>query len=487
MLSRPTVMTFTRIHQLLVPARALVTVSSTQPRTAARPAHVKSTLPRPDPPRPGSLSGWVFSRLEDRAGLPGLVSGQTSLSQLDTWAQSLRLGSSLLDLGLQPGMVVATVLPNKTELPVAVLGATEVGLAVAPICPASSTESICRQLVSSGASAVITTGELAGKVEKAGRYYGLLEATVLVLEAADGEEGSLVVGGNTRDWAGLVERDVETWPELEPAQHLELPALLAWSGGRHHAAFTHRQLLAGLAELEELWRGGALQGAGQQITALVTVPATRPSSIAAILFHLSCGHRVVIDRKCPSLAGTLEQYKPSVYHLGPVGAQWVADTEMAGRLGSVRQLVLHTTAAPLEPATLEKLQRQLGPGSTAAQLLCRQEVFTASHWCSLPGTAYSAGLPLPGAECRVVGQDGTTVTSHTVGRLLVRGPSVMAGLWHRGAVHTEPLLQTEGWFDTGDSAYCDEHSNTFLVDVHPYNGKFSYRTCKYGKLSGSSK
>ena len=127
MLSRPAVLTLTRVQQLLVPAQDLVTVTSTQPRPAARAAHVKSPLPRPAPPCPGSLSGRVFSRLEDRAGLPGLVSGQTSLSQLDTWAQSLRLGSSLLDLGLQPGMVVATVLPNKTELPVVVL-ATRNGL-----------------------------------------------------------------------------------------------------------------------------------------------------------------------------------------------------------------------------------------------------------------------------------------------------------------------------------------------------------------------
>ena len=486
-------------HNNIKHARSYAISPSNKLSLHKKSSHVTSPWPSIRPPQPTSLASFIFENLQDHATLPALVSGDTSLTYLEAWSSSLRFGSSLLDQGVRPGQVLATVLPNKTELPIVTLGATEVGIAVAPICPSSPTESICRQLVSSSASAVITTSNLLSKVNKAARYYGKL-VSVIVVDDDHPDIDEFMLDQEQVAYTDMVSRDVETWPTQKQLSQIHFsPALLAWCGGASHAGFSHKNVIAGLEQMSQLWdsvSGHVVQHNSEQITSLVTVPAIRPSSMAAILFHLKLGHRVVIDRKCPTLPAAMDLYRPSVYHLGPVAAQWIADDgrHMSKHLTSVRHLAIHPTVAPLNAALIQNLSRNCGPRTLITQLHSRPELFTASHIklqnpaadLELPGISVpdqlaktvttSCGLPLADTECKVVGPDGATVPTHTVGKLCLRGPQVMEGIWDRGMVEREALLETEGWLVTDDSAYCDEDGNLFLVDVHPYNGKISWKS-----------
>ena len=57
---------------------------------------------------------------------------------------------------------------------------------------------------------------------------------------------------------------------------------------------------------------------------------------------------------------------------------------------------------------------------------------------------------------------GLTVPPGTVGEVLVRSPSVMAGYWRKPDETAEVL--TGDWYHTGDLGYRDEESYLFLVD-----------------------
>ena len=54
---------------------------------------------------------------------------------IQTWSSALRFGGSLLERGVEPGSVVATVMANTSHLVIATLGATEVGVGVATLGP----------------------------------------------------------------------------------------------------------------------------------------------------------------------------------------------------------------------------------------------------------------------------------------------------------------------------------------------------------------
>jgi long-chain acyl-CoA synthetase len=74
----------------------------------------------------------------------------------------------------------------------------------------------------------------------------------------------------------------------------------------------------------------------------------------------------------------------------------------------------------------------------------------------------SCGQPAVGVELRIVDSSGTEVPPGTVGELLVRSPSLMAGYWQKPEATAE--VMSGDWYRTGDLGYADERSFIYLVD-----------------------
>ena len=67
----------------------------------------------------------------------------------------------------------------------------------------------------------------------------------------------------------------------------------------------------------------------------------------------------------------------------------------------------------------------------------------------------NCGRPVRDMEVEIVSDDGGALGEHEIGRVFVRGPSVMAG-YFRDADATEASLDPEGWLDTGDMGYMSD-------------------------------
>jgi long-chain acyl-CoA synthetase len=74
----------------------------------------------------------------------------------------------------------------------------------------------------------------------------------------------------------------------------------------------------------------------------------------------------------------------------------------------------------------------------------------------------SCGQPAVGVEIRIVDSSEAEVPPGTVGELLVRSPSLMAGYWQKPEATAE--VMSGGWYRTGDLGYRDERSYIYLVD-----------------------
>jgi malonyl-CoA/methylmalonyl-CoA synthetase len=65
----------------------------------------------------------------------------------------------------------------------------------------------------------------------------------------------------------------------------------------------------------------------------------------------------------------------------------------------------------------------------------------------IPG---SVGMPLPGVEVRLVGDDGSEVFGDEPGEIQVKGPTVFLDYWDRPE-DTDSAFTSDGWFRTGDT------------------------------------
>ncbi|MFW2349345.1 fatty acid--CoA ligase [Qipengyuania sp.] len=74
----------------------------------------------------------------------------------------------------------------------------------------------------------------------------------------------------------------------------------------------------------------------------------------------------------------------------------------------------------------------------------------------------SAGRAVPGAELKVVGDDGAELPRGEVGELICKSPSNMQGYWNLPDA-TKGALK-DGWMYTGDAAYMDEDGYVYIQD-----------------------
>lgn len=69
----------------------------------------------------------------------------------------------------------------------------------------------------------------------------------------------------------------------------------------------------------------------------------------------------------------------------------------------------------------------------------------------------SCGRPLPGHDVKVSDAGGRKLPDRYIGRILVRGPSVMSGYFEMPE-ETRKVLLADGWLDTGDTGYLTDGS-----------------------------
>jgi long-chain acyl-CoA synthetase len=76
----------------------------------------------------------------------------------------------------------------------------------------------------------------------------------------------------------------------------------------------------------------------------------------------------------------------------------------------------------------------------------------------------SCGLPGPGVEVRIVGDDGNTDRPvGEVGEIWIRSPQNMLGYW-KLPEETAKSITPDGWFKTGDAGYLDADGYLYIHD-----------------------
>ncbi|MFT5576817.1 MAG: acyl-CoA synthetase (AMP-forming)/AMP-acid ligase II, partial [Bermanella sp.] len=79
-----------------------------------------------------------------------------------------------------------------------------------------------------------------------------------------------------------------------------------------------------------------------------------------------------------------------------------------------------------------------------------------------PDLLRSCDRPLPGAELKVINEDGSEAGPGETGELLIRSATAMSAYWKQAEKTAETLV--DGWLHTGDAGYVDDDGFFFIRD-----------------------
>ena len=389
----------------------------------------------------GLLAEQAFER---RGDYPWLCFEGRWHSSGELHDRAARLAAGLAQEGVGPGDRVVVMMENSPDVVVAYEALARAGAVATPVIFLLPAAELRRIMVDCEPVAVLTTPALRATVEVAAEgleYVRRIVSTGEELDALAGAEPAAIVPRADDDLAALV----YTGGTTGRAKGVMLTHSNLWHAGRAgHEAGRAADVPRSLTALPLAHVYGLLV----HNVALHHEPS-RPESVLMRWFDaptwlaLAQEHRTQIAALVPSMIGLLLTQPLEEYDLS-----------------ELRFAV--SGAAPLARETIDELTRRLpwvelreGYGLTESCGLCTTNPPGAVRY----GTV---GPPVPGAELRIVGDDGESLPAGEPGEVCARSPMIMAGYW-RAPDATAETLQ-DGWLRTGDIGLLDADGYLRIVD-----------------------
>ena len=377
----------------------------------------------------------------------------------DLHARACRAAAGLAALGIARGDRVALVLPTCVEFMDAFFGALLAGAVPVPLYPPV---------------------RLARLDEFHARTARMLRTCGARLVVTDGRIRRLLGPAVEQSRPDLGVREVN---ELSRAGHLELRqraddlALIQFSSGTtvepKPVALTHANMLANVAAVDTYIPE---QGEPRQ-RGVSWLPLYHDMGLIGCLF-LAIYHPGPLTLLPPELflarpalwLRAIARSRATItvapnFAFG-VCAKRIRDEELEGHDLSSLRLVLNG-AEPIAPAALRRFcdrfarfgfdERALMPVyglSEASLAVTFSPARRGPRIVRRSGRELvSVGVPVAGMEVCIRAEDGSEVLDGEVGRIHIRGPSVMTGYFRNGAATAEAMR--DGWLDSGDLGYID--------------------------------
>ncbi|MGW4351867.1 class I adenylate-forming enzyme family protein [Nocardia sp. NPDC004582] len=341
----------------------------------------------------------------------------------------------LAEAGVGADDIVAIMLPNQTELVVAMFAIWRLGAAATPVNPWLTAEEAQYQLDDAGVRALICGDGTAPEITAPTR--------IPVSDLNGHRSADLVVG-----------------PGEFSDQALALVIYTSGSTGRPKGVeLTHAGILGECVAL------GVITATTAADHSLLILPLFHANGIiAGTLTPLLSGAQVTITGRFRphTFFDLVEQVRPTFFSgvptifnlLTTLPEEHIPDTS------SLRFAACG--AAPMTAEAIERFETRYGvticEGYGLSEATCASTV-NPLHGVRKPGTV---GLPLPGHEIAIRGADGAFVTDGSAGEILIKGPMVMRGYLGRPEATAETIV--DGWLRTGDVGRLDEDGYLIMVD-----------------------
>jgi long-chain acyl-CoA synthetase len=406
------------------------------------------------------------------------------------------LAGTFLRWGAQKGDRIALISENRWEWAVTDFATLAMGAVNVPIYPTLTGEQIAVLVRDAGCRlAVVSTRQQFDKLQAVRGQSGL--ERILIMDSAAPPEGAIAFSAVL---AGADERGSERDPEfdarvrsVEPDDLATLIYTSGTTGEPKGVMLTHGNVATNQSYAT------AEFGFGREDVCISFLPLSHITARALDYAMYFYGAQVVYCSQFDKLPEAMKEIRPTVF----VGVPRVYEkirqaVEQRASLSPVKKRLLHwaiglgarhmdTVYDGRRPTSLPwRLADKLIYSKVKEAFGGRVSTFISggaplgidtAHWFAQVGIALfegygltetspviavntprahrmgSVGLPLANVECRLAGD----------GELLVRGPSIFQGYWHKPEANAE-CFDEEGWFRTGDIAHLDAAGFLYITD-----------------------
>ena len=374
-------------------------------------------------------------------------------------------------LGVRKGDRIAVMLPNLPAFPIAFLGIARAGAVQVNVNPLYTPRELRHQLNDSGAEIIVifngSTPTLAEVVGETGIR------TVVTVAPGDGTDAALPsppvdgrLAGSIAFSDALAEGAAMTFEPVALSGDDLL--FLQYTGGTtglsKGAALSHRNLVANVAQYKAPMPSVVRPGQEVVVTAIPLYHIFALMVNFITYFSVGAENWLVPNpRDMDAFVDVLAQARPTV--LTGVNTLFAGLT-MHPRIGEVDFSRLRLAAgggSAIVGATSARWKAITGQFIREGYGLSETSPVVSFNPASIQDFSGTTGLPLPGTDVKLLGDDGEEVAPGAAGEVCVKGPQVMGGYWNQPQANAAAFTP-DGYFRTGDIGVLTPEGYLKIVD-----------------------
>jgi acyl-CoA synthetase (AMP-forming)/AMP-acid ligase II len=400
----------------------------------------------------GAISDLIRAHAAERPAAMALVrdSERLSYTQLDQVMN--RVAVALQRDGLRMGDIIAICAKTSIEYCCVFLGALRAGVAVAPIPPTATRQTIVSMTEDSDAKVLFLDEAIAGALERIEPAMGVRR---VVLDGSAAEQP-------LSQW--LAPADVRPSPvTVGPNEMFNIIYSSGTTGEPKGIVHSHRMRWMQLRAV------AALSAYSSSSVTILSTPLYSNMTLANLFPTLgSGGCAVLMDKFDPGgFLALAEKHRATHAMLGPVQYRRIMAVPDFDRYDLSSFVMKSSTSAPFEAKLKADVLRRWPGGLLEIYGLTEGggACILATHLH--PNKLHTVGKPAPGHDIRLIDENGREVSLGEVGEVVGYSPNIMNG-YHKRAKQT---AEAE-WFDTsgkrfirtGDIGRFDEDGFLILMD-----------------------